>query len=1115
MSLEAEDQALAAFLMARDLVPFRVLMDALNDALHRTRDLGESLVSLGAVAVDRLPTLREEAERTDRVARAAAGSGAPTSALGPKTDRDTWTDRTDPSDLVEVGSRNSPVEPSADRPFADRSSVGPSPAGPSAAGPSPVGPGSASDPLGEAPTRPPRDLLPPTILSTRPVALDGPRTGGGFTTGDLTPVPGQSSEGPDEWNDRTVPVVFQPDLESASAGELALSEVRAAFDEAEAEAMLVPETRSVPAQRSSDRAAGASKPDVSPGSKLDVSSGSKRLSPTQPSLPALRRAHEVRQGGLRGPTVLDAYTPRPGADEAATRLPTARPRASSDGVDVPIEAADSPLTPSGKEASERYQLLGELGRGGMGRILKARDSEIAREVAVKILHATGGRSSDGQIRRFWTEVRALGQLEHPSIIPIHDVGRLATGELFYVMKKLGGRTLADILADLRSGEPVAVREFTRARLLTTLQQVAYAVAFAHAHGVIHRDIKPANIMVGQYGEAILIDWGLAKILDSETPSDSDDLPPLSASSTASGTITGTPQYMSPEATEGRPHLLTTRSDVYGLGAVLYEVLTWQPAYPDLGFVPTVMRVRQGLFEPPRVRAPHQNISAELEELCLGAMARDPTQRPLAKELADELGRVLEGAKERERRSAEAKDRVRAGRRAMDRWKTLKVELQSAEAESKRLAKEVPSWAPVEDKAPIWTLEDRVSELKIEAVSAFEEAEADFLRALGEVSDDREARSALASLYFARFGEAERARDSEGQRYYRRLVARYDDGVWQRVLEGNGTLEITSKAEGVSVSLARFETRLRVMQPVDVRELGTTPIARFEIPIGSYLLTLRRPGERDVLHPVLIGRTEAVVVDVDLPTADQIGDDFVMVPGGPAILGGDPIAHGAFERKVVEVPTFAIARFAVTCDEYLKFLNDVAADDFDRATQHVPRARAQEGHYWAFDADERRFRYPDRTPGGQNWTGLLPVNGVSFEDAQAYADWRQARTGERVRLPTEREWEKAARGVDGRFFPWGDQFDPTFCKMKESRRAPYPEPEPVGAFATDRSPYGVRDMAGSIRELCVSEPGDEPVVRGGCWSDTGLFCRVAFRHVTQRSFVNTGLGFRLVKDIENE
>jgi eukaryotic-like serine/threonine-protein kinase len=836
------------------------------------------------------------------------------------------------------------------------------------------------------------------------------------------------------------------------------------------------------------------------------------LGPTAPSEPS-RSDYDVLdsdtiKAGAGVPQVFDLDLPKPRIGK-------------SSGVELQIERSEQRLAPSGKSDEERYQMLGEIGRGGMGRILKARDTEIGREVAVKVLLG-GGTAPDNLIRRFWTEVQATGQLEHPSIVPIHDVGRLPSGELFYVMKMLSGRTLAEILQGLRDGDPNTAKEFTRVRMLTIFQQIAYAVAFSHAHGVIHRDIKPGNIMVGRYGEAILLDWGLAKIQTEGDPEVTEDLPRVnlvgrySASETASGTITGTPQYMSPEATEGQPEKVTSKSDVYGLGATLYEIVTLQPAFPDLGFVPTVMRVRRGDFLRPRERAPDLNIPVDLEEICLSAMQEDPEARPGAKKLADDIGAFLEGAKERQRRTEEAKARIREGRRATDRWKQLKIELQSAESEAKKLAKEVPTWEGVEKKARIWTLEDRVSELKIEAIAAFEEAEAAFLRALGEVPDDREARSALAALYFARFGEAERARDVEGQKYYRTLVSRYDDGVWERVLEGDGTLEVTADPGDVEVGIARLESIDRVLRPSDRRFLGRVPIQQFEIPIGSYLLFFSRPNDRQIVRPVLIGRTESVAVHLKWRSVHEIGEDFVLIPEGPAIIGGDSIAHGGLERRVLELPEYAIARFPVTCDEYLEFLNDLAAKQgVETALHHVPRARAQEGHYWRFSPERRRFEYPPKSPGGHAWVGTLPVNGVSMEDANAYIEWKRSISDEKLRLPHENEWEKAARGVDGRFFPWGDHFDPTFCKMKESRNVPYPEPEPVGAFPIDCSPYGARDMAGGMRELCVTDIGGVvmPVMRGGCWSDTGLFCRVAFRHITQRDFVNTGLGFRLAKDLE--
>jgi|GEM_PF-869274 len=900
------------------------------------------------------------------------------------------------------------------------------------------------------------------------------------------------------------------DLESASEGELQLEAVRAVMNEPDEPAISRGEsptgewegfvaTRPYPPGRFST-------PDVLGG----------------PTLPVQLAAELAGEGRTASATPED-----PWSDPEATRLPGdwAPPGALDDTtmrepaeVDVPLEPLSEDLRDI-RRVDERYLMLGEIGRGGMGRILSARDREIGREVALKVL-LRGNEASDSMIRRFWTEVQATGQLEHPSIIPIHDVGRMPSGEPFYVMKKLTGRTLAEIIGQLEMGDSQAVEEFTRPRLLTIFQQIANAVAFAHDHGVIHRDIKPANIMVGGYGEAILIDWGLAKVLGIEDVQPEADVQPValsgrySAVATQSGTITGTPQYMSPEATEGQPELLTPKSDVYGLGAVLYEILTLEPPYRDLGFVPTVMKVRKGELIPPRERAPHLSIPQELEELCLRTMAREPEARPRAKTVADEVGRILEGAKERERRKKEAKVRVRTGRASTERWQMLKLELQAAEAEAKRLAKEVPPWADVERKVEIWAIEDRVSELKIDAVSAFAEAEADFVRALGEVADDREARSALAALYFARFGEAERARDREGQRYYRSLVAQYDDGVWARVLEGDGALEVTTEPPGVSVTISRLQLHGRVLRPVEPRSLGSTPVQRFDLPIGSYLLCLSRDGQRDVLRPVHIGRTETVHAQVRWRDTAEIGEDFVLIPEGPAILGGDPIAHGGLERRTKDISEFCLARYPVTCDEYLAFLNARAREDLEAALKHVPRARAQEGYYWQWDEVSQTFKYPDKTPGGHAWIGSLPVNGVSMDDAVAYIAWRKALTGEQLRLPHEDEWEKAARSVDGRFFPWGDHFDPTFCKMKQSRDVPYPEPEPVGAFDTDTSPYGARDMAGGVREICrtVAEGEEVPVMRGGCWHDTGLFCRVAFRHVTQPDFVNTGLGFRLAKDL---
>ncbi|MEM1024640.1 MAG: bifunctional serine/threonine-protein kinase/formylglycine-generating enzyme family protein [Myxococcota bacterium] len=819
-------------------------------------------------------------------------------------------------------------------------------------------------------------------------------------------------------------------------------------------------------------------------------------------------------GGAAAEGTSDLEPTRPGArlpdmDEGSVEL-------DAEGVDETDSSPPAVELSEPEYGAARFKIRRELGRGGMGRVVEAFDEAIGREVALKVLLPPQDAAHLAH-RRFWTEVQATGQLEHPSIIPVHDVGRLPSGELFYVMKKLTGRTLADILRALRREDESTQDEFARVRLLTIFQQIAYAVAFAHSRGVVHRDIKPANIMVGRFGEAILIDWGLAKVLgvtEESPPAEEPSVEARSATETASGTITGTPQYMSPEATEGDPRLVSDRSDVYGLGVVLYEILTLEPAFEDRGFVPTVMQVREGNFVSPRSKRPELSIPEELDELCIAAMALRPEDRPSAKDLADDLGRILEGARERERRVRELQARLREGRAAADRWKVLKLQLQQAETEAKRLRKEVPPWAGLAEKQKIWGLEDRVSELKVEAVGAFEEAEAAFLRALGEVSDDREARNALASLYFSRFCEAERSRDADALRYFRRLVARYDDGAWEALLEGRGTIEVTSRGPKVEIEVAALQPVQRVLQPGEPISLGPTPTGPAELSPGSYLLTHRSASHPPGVVPILMGRTQSTKLVLQPRTQEEIGPGFVHVPEGAAIIGGDSVAHGSLDRQVVDVPEFAIARFPVTCDAYVSFLNGLAERDLERAKSHVPRARAHEGFYWHWSEERSCFELPETSPGGHKWTGDLPVNGISAEDALAYIEWTRETQGLDVRLPTEIEWEKAARGVDGRFFPWGDEFDPNFCKMKDSRAAPYPEPEPVGAFPIDCSVYGARDMAGGIRELCWGQVDGEtrPVMRGGCWHDTGLFCRVAFRHVTQMDFVNTGLGFRLAKSV---
>ena len=233
-----------------------------------------------------------------------------------------------------------------------------------------------------------------------------------------------------------------------------------------------------------------------------------------------------------------------------------------------------------------YQVGQLLGRGGMGAVLQAEDSSIQRQVAMKVVLRG---DSTGDVLRFIHEARITGQLEHPNIIPVHTLGSDEHGQPFYTMKLVRGATLHQALRDLSRGEEGAVRTHTLPALLTIFQKVCDAIRFAHSQNVIHRDLKPDNIMLGDFGEVLVMDWGLAKKIGppeqsasaEEAPSaDSEELQDgidyRADANTMTGAILGTPQYMPPEQASGNMELLDERADIYSLGAILYHTLTLQP-----------------------------------------------------------------------------------------------------------------------------------------------------------------------------------------------------------------------------------------------------------------------------------------------------------------------------------------------------------------------------------------------------------------------------------------------------------------------------------------------------------------------------------------------------------
>jgi serine/threonine-protein kinase len=311
--------------------------------------------------------------------------------------------------------------------------------------------------------------------------------------------------------------------------------------------------------------------------------------------------------------------------------------------------------PPATRESPRYRLGEQLGRGGMGEVLLAHDELIGREVAVKRIRSEEPTAEE--LARFLREARLQGRLEHPAVVPVHDLAFDGNGKPYFVMKRISGTAMSKLLELLRGAGPEEAGTLRR-RLLRAFVDVCLAVELAHQKHIVHRDLKPANIMLGDYGEVYVLDWGIARLVTEEndpTPRPSMKGLELDTGQTHAGTVLGTPAYMAPEQLAGEP--AGPSADVYSLGCILYEIAAGKQLHQG---------PRRKGEEPARPSVARSDSPPELDVLCDSATRADHLERGSARSLGDGVQAFLDGDRDQAMRKSLAQEQVGEARAALAR-----------------------------------------------------------------------------------------------------------------------------------------------------------------------------------------------------------------------------------------------------------------------------------------------------------------------------------------------------------------------------------------------------------------------------------------------------------------